>query len=315
MAPQPGARLKFATPPDRIEETPRPLHLLTPADVFLAEPQPTAYDLHFRALNVPVRVSPLFFLLVVVLGFDGMTGAAEDLRQNVGLLVAIWTAICFGSILIHELGHSMAMRRFGMDSKIVLYHFGGLAIPTGASFSSFERPRIGPKQQIVISAAGPAVQLILAAGVILVLIVGGYGLVVVPAEEAADYVPKLTYTFLDRFLPQPPSDAHVIAGVPALAIVSLLWVNVFWALLNLAPVYPLDGGQISRDVFLLSNVKDGIRNSLILSIAAGVVIAVWGLTNGLQYLGVMFGLLAFSSFQLLQAYNGYGGGFGGGRPW
>jgi Zn-dependent protease len=85
--------------------------------------------------------------------------------------------------------------------------------------------------------------------------------------------------------------------------------------MNLLPVYPLDGGQVSRETFLLSSSQDGIRQSLILSIVTGAAVAVWALTQEKDtYLAIMFGMLAYSSFMTLQAYSGRGGGFGG-NPW
>jgi Zn-dependent protease len=94
----------------------------------------------------------------------------------------------------------------------------------------------------------------------------------------------------------------------------LVMPSVFWAILNLIPVYPLDGGQIAREACVVLDANNGIRNSLMLSIVAGVLAGVGGLMIGQWYMGIMFGLLAFSSYQLLQAYSGRGGGFGGG-PW
>ena len=61
--------------------------------------------------------------------------------------------------------------------------------------------------------------------------------------------------------------------------------------------------------------RDGIRSSLILSVVTGVCLAVysWMMLQNMM-MALLFGLLAFSSYQILQAYSGRGGGFGGG-PW
>jgi hypothetical protein len=56
-------------------------------------------------------------------------------------------------------------RRFGQEARIVLYHFGGLAIPDGWG----RRRHLRPAERFLVSAAGPAAQLLLAAVVILVL--------------------------------------------------------------------------------------------------------------------------------------------------
>ena len=80
--------------------------------------------------------------------------------------------------------------------------------------------------------------------------------------------------------------------------------------MNLTPVYPLDGGQIAREVCLLNNARDGIRHSLILSIAAGVAVAAWAFSAGQIFLVLLFGVLAYSNYQTLQGYT-----HSGGRPW
>ena len=78
----------------------------------LAEPNRTPYDLNFRLFGFPVRIHPLFWLGAVLLG-----GWTFDLGLE---YAAIWVAVVFVSILVHELGHAIAFRTFGVDSHIVL---------------------------------------------------------------------------------------------------------------------------------------------------------------------------------------------------
>ena len=80
-------------------------------------------------------------------------------------------------------------------------------------------------------------------------------------------------------------------------------ISLFWAILNLAPVYPLDGGQITRELLVLFNVRNAIPKSLFVSIATGVAIGIWGLNNNSMFLTLMFFLMAYSSYQLLQRYQ------------
>src|SRR2546423_2458531 len=92
----------------------------------------------------------------------------------------------------------------------------------------------------------------------------------------------------------------------------LLFMNLFWSLLNLIPVFPLDGGQISREVCMLFSRRNGFRLSLGLSFLLAGMIAVYSLMvknrPGLPYPPldplfniIMFGLLAIQSFQLMTA--------------
>jgi Zn-dependent protease len=74
-------------------------------------------------------------------------------------------------------------------------------------------------------------------------------------------------------------------------------------LINLLPIYPLDGGQIAREIFTLGNARNGIIQSLQLSAGAAAVVAVYALSQKEIYLCIMFGLLAYGSFQTLQQYR------------
>ncbi len=93
-------------------------------------------------------------------------------------------------------------------------------------------------------------------------------------------------------------------------LLNLFYINILWGLLNLLPIYPLDGGQVARELFTLwMPPHRGIVASLWLSVIAAGGIAVYFAQSAGGGLGswwpvLMFGLLAYSSFQTLQAYNG-----------
>jgi membrane-associated protease RseP (regulator of RpoE activity) len=80
----------------------------------------------------------------------------------------------------------------------------------------------------------------------------------------------------------------------------MLWVNVFWGLINLLPVFPLDGGQVARNVLIQYDPFDGARKSLWLSVITGGLMALVGLVFFRSiYMAFLFGLLAFQSYQAL----------------
>lgn len=83
-----------------------------------------------------------FWLVAVLLGGGIYAQTPEDWKR-----VAIWTAVVFVSIIVHELGHAFAGRRFGANPAIKLHGFGGLTFLHGARFKRNE--------SIVVSAAGP----------------------------------------------------------------------------------------------------------------------------------------------------------------
>lgn len=189
----------------------------------------------------------------------------------------LWIACSFVSILIHELGHVIAGLIFGQPGQIVLYSFGGLAI------GPYHQLR--PWQRIVQLFAGPG------AGFLL------YGLVYLFAQHA---LVRIDPTFNMRML------HHALA--------MLLFMNLFWNLLNLIPVFPLDGGQISREVCTIISRRDGFRFSLGLSFLLAALIAVYSLfvKYGQAKLWypesldptfdiIIFALLAVQSFQMMKA--------------
>ena len=96
--------------------------------------------MHFRVFGFPVRVDPMFFFIVLALGFST--------HATVGGMVA-WFAVVFVSILIHELGHAFAARAVGSEAiGIELQSMGGLTA---------YRPRraLSRLEQIGVSLAGP----------------------------------------------------------------------------------------------------------------------------------------------------------------
>jgi stage IV sporulation protein FB len=246
-------------------------------------PPPTRYDLQFSIAGIPVRVHPLFWVIAFLFGFS-----ANNL-----LYTFIWIVAVFVSILIHELGHALAFRRYGQRSSIVLHFMGGLTVPESVSWGrGWANVALSPRQEIFISLAGPfsgfLLAVLLAAGV---LMVGG----------------SITMNWVLGFIPW-PSPALPFGGVFLnLLVVMLFWVNIFWGLINLVPVHPLDGGNVARHLLLQSDPRDGVRKSLWLSVIAGGVVAVAGLILFRSiYMALLFGFLAFQSYQSLQSRFGSG---------
>lgn len=238
---------------------------------------PTQYDLRFSLAGIPVRVHPLFWLIALLLGSSGAL-----------IEIPIWIVVVFISILIHELGHALAFRFYGIRSQIVLHAMGGLTIPEstpwGAGWASVSP---SPKQEIVISLAGPFAGFSFAALVMAIATLTGGSL--------------LTGK-LFGIIPLPLTAIMPFGGTMLSIFVSmLLWVNVFWGIFNLLPVYPLDGGQVTRNVLIQVDPWDGARKSLWVSVVVGGIIALAGLlVMRSPYIALLFGLLAFQSYQSLQ---------------
>ncbi len=249
--------------------------------MFLTEPQPTAADLRFSWSGIPVRVSAWFWVAAALLGWNVCQSlAGGDQRELLRSLVA-WVAVVFVSILVHEMGHALAYRYFGQAAHVVLYHFGGLAIPDRWGRRGARRPI----ERLIVSAAGPLAQLALAAAVVTLLRAGDYR-VPFPISSVGAALG------LDAGRQLPSQLAFAIVWF-------LLQVNIFWPLLNLLPVPPLDGGQIVREGLASLGVGDADRIAGVLGMIAGGLVAVWAYSRNEPYLGIMFGMLAVSCFQNL----------------
>jgi stage IV sporulation protein FB len=254
--------------------------------MILAEPPRTQADLNFQLLGFPVRIHPFFWLATILLGQAYWSPPEAAL---------LWVAAVLFCILLHELGHALAMRFYGFRPWIVLHGFGGL---TGYGPGDFSARRPGPWGEILISAAGPAAGFLLAAIVVAGFIAAGhrnwvdwYG----PAPFL-HVVPAIQPDVLHRQWPHLLDFTNMV-----------LQVTVLWGLLNLLPIFPLDGGQIAQQLFLMASPRDGVRQSLMLSVLvagslAGLALIRW---ND-YYLAIFFGYLAYTSYTKLQFYSSRG---------
>lgn len=265
----------------------------------LFEPDRTQFDLNFSLFNIAVRVHPFFWLTTILLGSSILQDPDLDPPVRFGYLF-VWIAVCFVSILIHEMGHVVVGRYYGADGHIVLAGLFGLAIGSG------DVPTRG--QRIAVSFAGPGAQFLLI-GVVL----GGIAIFEpAPVLRMWERLTRLEFPYF--YAPDWPEWLNFL-------MLQLVWINLLWALVNLLPIWPLDGGKISRELFEHFTRANGVRWSLILSLVTAGTIAVNGLISWLMkaplipLLGVgsgftvlFFGLFAYGSWQALQQARPGGGG-------
>ncbi len=254
--------------------------------MFLVEPSPSQGDLHFSLLGIPVRIHPFFWLMALVLGSS---------RKD-PIYVVLWVVAMLLCILLHELGHAVVMQAYGYWPSIVLYSFGGMAIPHSGRYGA-RRP--GPWGDMLIAFGGPASGFILAA----VLVLPIYYL-------AIHYPHDYGLAFYFRVVPDVVVPNYFLTEF----LHDVLQISVMWGLVNLLPIYPLDGGQIAQQVFVLSSPGDAIRQSLVLSmIAGGAMVAIFfaqamNEPGGVQwqsfYPAAFFAYLTYSNFTTLQSYHG-----------
>jgi Zn-dependent protease len=243
----------------------------------------TPYDLRFRLLKIPVRVHPLFWLVAAMLGW----------RQNDMPTVLIWVSCVFVSILVHEYGHGLMAKTFGCIPSITLWMGGGLC------YSQMDRQT--PRQRLAVVLSGPGAGFVLC-GVVMLIFSALVGLT--PREHLSLVLSLLR-------LPA-DSDALLDAirklGRPETTTFTCYWylvqINIFWGLVNLLPVWPLDGGRVSEILLSYFNPHEGARWGHIISLLVAGVLAILAYTATSDlFLTVFFGYFAFVNFQILQSIH------------
>jgi stage IV sporulation protein FB len=254
------------------------------------EPNETPYDLRWRMFGIFVRVHPMFWLISLIMG-------STTLELGFQYLL-IWVACSFASILIHELGHVWMGQIFGSRGHIVLYGFGGLAIGSNQLDRRWQR--------IAVCFAGPLAGFVFLGVLFLVLRIWD-----------ADAFP-LYLAMAKRDLGLPAENVAEMGPVRAplnplllMTVSFLIFINLMWGLVNLLPIWPLDGGQISRDLCEALWPGWGLTRSLGISMIIAGLLAVHcflvvigrqlvPLQIGSVYTAILFAILALQSYQMLQ---------------
>jgi stage IV sporulation protein FB len=208
-----------------------------------------------------IHVTFLLFLLWI--------GIAHYLQGgwNAALEGVVFISLLFLCVLLHEFGHIFAAKRYGIATPdVTLLPIGGVA--------RLERLPEAPSQEFVVALAGPAVNLVIAA--VLYLVLGG-------------------------LLPQGSTEVHN-PGVGLLA--RLLSANLFLVLFNLIPAFPMDGGRVLR-AFLAHRMGYGPGTRVAAGIGQGLAFAfgLLGLLGGnpiLVFIALFVYLAAAAEAQAVQ---------------
>lgn len=256
--------------------------------MLLTEPQPTPADFQFSIAGISVRVTGWFWVAVALLGWGVARGLAGDDGRMLLVYLAVWIAVVFVSILIHELGHALVFAGFGQPARIVLYHFGGLAIPFGMPARQLQQPW----RRLLVAAAGPLAQLLFICLVVVALVASGYRL---PPSGLVARLPVIG----DWLAAAAEQGRRLPSSLANLAVYHLLFVNIGWAVLNLLPVPPLDGGTIVLEGLRAAGVSAAVSIASLFGLLIAGTIAFWAFQRQDLYLAVMFALLAYGCFQRL----------------
>lgn len=155
-------------------------------------------------LGIPIRIHFTFLLLLVFFGYQAVASGKTFFSGVIAIV------LLFACVLLHELGHAVVARYYGVRTReIVLYPIGGVA--------RLERMPSG-QAELLIAAAGPMVNLLLAGLIFLVMIA--------------------------MQVQVPGSAADLLSGDSLL--LQLLFANVILLFFNLLPAFPMDGGRVLR---------------------------------------------------------------------
>lgn len=205
----------------------------------------------FRLWGIDVKVHWSF---VLVLAFGAFVYGAGPAGWVTGSLYGVLTILLlFVCVTLHEYGHALAARRFGIGTRsILLLPIGGVA--------NLERIPEKPGQEIVIVAAGPLVNVALAVLLLPVALVVGNGAGVFNFNAMGASI-------------QNPGFFNLL--------VFLISTNILLALFNLLPAFPLDGGRLLRA--LLAYTMPYVRATQT-AVAVGrllaVMMAIFGIFSG-----------------------------------
>jgi len=165
-----------------------------------------------RFAGIDVYIHATFLLLIAFFGFSywQQTRTVSGTLEGIAFLLAL-----FLSVVLHEYGHALTARRYGIKTAdITLLPIGGVA--------RLERMPDKPIQELWVALAGPAVNVVIAAVLFVYLVV--------------------TNTFV-------PLTGMTLTGGPF--IERLLSVNLTLVLFNLLPAFPMDGGRVLRALLAL----------------------------------------------------------------
>jgi Zn-dependent protease len=188
-----------------------------------------------KCFGIDLYIHATFWLLpLFVLFGDLMSARASDREPgNIAFHIMFIFAV-FGCIVLHEVGHALAARAYGIGTRnITLYPIGGVA--------SLERMPEKPGREIAIALAGPAVNLVIAAALFV-------GLLVASALTPASTTSNLFEVFAEEVL---------IANLALCAF-------------NLLPAFPMDGGRVLRALLAMRMTR---LRATVVAVAVGTVVS------------------------------------------
>jgi len=204
--------------------------------------------------GIPIKLHLTFFI-ILLLGAWQWAGRSDNPMTGAifGVVLMLTLFLC---VALHELGHSLMARRFGIETReILLMPLGGIA--------QLEKNPTQPRHELLIALAGPLVNVLIAA---LLVVIG-------LTPQVSLFNSLLDGQGLSSALSTEPSLNNL-----------LLWLvsaNVSLVLFNLIPAFPLDGGRVLRAVLAMGlGYPLATRIATVVGQMIAVVLGIFGLFSG-----------------------------------
>ncbi len=226
--------------------------------------------IRFRLFGVSVNIHPSLWFTLAVVGLMTISG--------VSLLpgVVLFTVAGFLCLFVHEMGHALFSRALGGGQpEIFMAWLGGDCCNSRAVLTRW--------RGVAMTAAGPAASLLLALLSILLLSLYVRGF---------DSGICLTLNFLIGRIPSEYAALFPTYGLSFFKY--LIQISVWWSLLNLLPIFPLDGGQMMHGLMSSPHTMHMVSVTVAaMSMAAFIAMGAW-------FLVLLMGFLCYFNFRCLQ---------------
>lgn len=196
------------------------------------------------------------------------------------LCVLLFAMAAFICLLVHECGHAVA------GSMIIKREVGVLLTWLGGTCCSDEEPKCSVRQGVGITLAGPLVGLLVALGVFCVLL------------GCAQSLPAAAEMALQMLSGQIP--AELLERCPGLLLalgIYILQISVCWNVLNLLPIYPLDGGMIMHELMDNTHLAHSI------SLVCTCLLALLFIAVGVWALAVLMLALSYYNYKCILVHS------------
>lgn len=235
--------------------------------------------------GIKLRIHWTFVLLI---GYIIYINYARGGDANTALWSVLFVLTVFVCVVLHELGHALTGRRFGIPTtKITLLPIGGVA--------SMQRMPENPRQELLVAIAGPLVNV----GIALLLFVLFANTITETAAKIQEYAVQLQEGTTDL-----SNEAQQYINIsPHNFIFYLFFVNIFLVIFNAIPAFPMDGGRVLRALLAM---KMGRTRATQIASNLGQFVAIlfviWGFYSNpfLIFIGLFVFLGAYSENVMVQ---------------